>query len=111
MNSKTKKQEILGVSNHSKFISIQISKQKNFYSFLFSLLKEFSIEIPDLYDSSGNLPNIFDVVDSGAYYSNKNNLVHVIIGWDSVFLIIETDKKTKIIDFLKKNTNFTEIYY
>ena len=102
------KQKILAISNREKYICYKLEKNKSYYDFLFSLLKEFNIKIPDLYDDGGKLPDVLKEEDSHSYYENSNVDIIEIIGHKTIFLIVYTDLRDKLNKFIEKNCEFVQ---
>ncbi len=100
------KQIIYGISNREDFICYIIGKNKGYYDFLFALLKEFNANIPDLYEINGKLPDITKEVDSISYEDNKNISIIEFVGYKKIFLLIKTNQREKLTQFMEKNCIF-----
>lgn len=102
------KQKVLGISNREIGICYTLEKKSSFYEFLLSLLKELEVEqVPDLYDGV-KLPNATKEVDSYFYWDDPNVSVTSIIGANKIFLIVKTEQKDKLREFMEKNTEFAK---
>ncbi len=102
------KQKILAISHKEDYICYKLEKRKSYYDFLFSLLKEFKIKIPDLYDETGKLPDILKEEDTHSYYNSDTLEVIEIIGHKSIFLIFKTRPHEKLTKFMEENCEFLE---
>lgn len=103
------KQKILAISNREKYICYKLEKKSSYYDFLFTLLKEFNVNIPDLYDDYGKLPDVLKEEDSHSNYEGNDIEIIEIIGHKSIFLIISTDLKDKLNKFIESNSEFVQI--
>ncbi|MFH0752331.1 MAG: hypothetical protein V1914_01910 [archaeon] len=103
------KQKILGLSNRGEIgICYILEKKSSFYEFLLSLLKELKVEqVPDLYDGT-DLPDAKKEVDTYFYWDDPNVSVTSIVATNKIFLIIRTEQKDKLHEFMEKNTEFVK---
>ncbi len=99
------KQIITAISNRDKAICYTIEKNESYFRFLFLLLKDFNLKIPDIYDGSGNLPDI-NQNDTYTFYGNKDIDIVEVFGKDRIFLIIETDLRDRLTKFMETNCEF-----
>ncbi len=102
------KQKILAISNREKYICYKLEKKSSYYDFLFVLLKEFNVKIPDLYDNYGKLPDVLKEEDSHSNYEGNDIEIIEIVGHKSIFLIISTDLKDKLNKFMESNCEFIQ---
>ena len=100
------KQKILAISNRESYICYKIEKKTSYYDFLFLLLKEFKVKIPDLYDEFGKLPDILKEEDYHSHYGDDNIEIIEIIGHRSIFLIVRTNLRDKLNKFMELNCEF-----
>lgn len=100
------KQKILAISNRESYICYKLEKTTSYYNFLFLLLKEFKVKIPDLYDEFGKLPDILKEEDSHSHYGDDNVEIIEIIGHKFIFLIVRTNLRYKLNKFMEENSEF-----
>ena len=103
------KQKIIGISNRDDYICYNLEKKSSYNEFLFALLKEFNVDIPDLYDDNGKLPDILKEEDSHSDYEGNDIKIIEIIGHKSIFLIIFTDLRDKLNKFMERHSEFIKI--
>ncbi|MFH0752345.1 MAG: hypothetical protein V1914_01980 [archaeon] len=101
------KQTVYAISNKENYTCYKLGKKASYYEFLFSLLKTFNAEIPDLYDEKGKLPDI-ERKDIQSSYGNDDIEIIEVIGDKRIFLIIKTEQKDKLREFMEKNTEFVK---
>lgn len=99
-------QQISSVSNKDEFIRYTFVKKQSFFQFLFNLLKEFDISIPDYYGIDGDLPDINTWIDNYSFYSNEKTSIHAIYGYKKITLIIYPSNKEKLSKFVNQHTYF-----
>ena len=99
-------QTIHSISNRETSICYVLEKQSSYYDFLFNLLREFNVRLPDLRGDSGKLPDIMEETDLLMYYENDDIDITEVIGSKKIFLIIKTNLKDKLIKFMEQNCIF-----
>ncbi len=99
-------QKIFGISNNDDYLELILKKDTNYYQFLFDLLKEIKIPIPDLQDYRGNDPKPLEIIDSSMTYGTKSNKIFQVIGKDRIFLFIQTELRDKLTTFIQENCEF-----
>lgn len=102
------KQKILAISHRENYICYKLEKKSSYYDFLFSLLKEFNIKVPDLYDDNGKLPDVMIQEDDCSYDGNDDINIIEVFGHKCIFLIISTDLQDKLNKFIEKNCVFSK---
>ncbi len=99
-------QQISSISNKDEFITYTFIKKQSFFQFLFNLLKEFDISIPDYYGIDGKLPGINTWIDNYSFYSNEKTQIHTIFGQKKITLIIYPSNRKKLSEFVDKYARF-----
>lgn len=100
------KQKVVGISNSDDYVQLILKKEETYYPFLFSLLKELHIAIPDIQDYMGKDPNIIEEKDSSIVYGEKSNNIYEVIGCDQIFLFIHTELREQLSEFIQENCEF-----
>ena len=100
------KQKIVGISNREDYIELILDKNEDYYNFLFDLLRNLNIKIPDIQDYMGNNPKIMEETDSSMVYGEKSNKIFEVIGCNKIFLYIQTELRENLTTFIQDNCEF-----
>ena len=103
------KQVICGISHRERVICFEMKKSTTYLAFLFALLGELKMRIPNLYNGqTGELPNMMNIRDSHAHYEEGKNEITQVVGSERIFLMIRTPHKKRIRDFMESHCLFNK---
>ena len=96
---------IYSIKNWGNNACYKFKKSKDYFDFLFAILKLRNIPIPDIYDYKGEKETIFERKNTCVVYESSKGDIIEISSEEFVFLLI-LNIDNAIRDYIQKNAEF-----